>query len=236
MISCLNNIYLFKKGNGFTKFSLFDYSMLIRILLLNKISKAASKYAKGKLIDLGCGVKPYRELFLPYITEYIGVDHPDINKYHYNANDVELWEDCCKVSLENGYSDTIFSSQVLEHIEHPIQFVNEAYRLLKNGGNIIVTVSFLEFLHQPPYDYYRFTHFALKKLFKEAGFININIEPIGNANIVNHWTNIYKLKCKPNWYKHIYSVIIPFKNIINLLFYRKDDENCCVLYIITASK
>lgn len=230
------NVYILKKADGFIKFSLFDYNMPIRKLLLNKIENSASKYAHGKLIDLGCGIKPYKKVFLPYVTEYIGVEHPDINKLHYNASDIELWEDCCKVSLGDGYADTIFSSQVLEHIEEPAKFINEAYRLLKNEGNIIVTVSFLEYLHQPPYDYYRFSHFALRKILSDAGFKNINIQPIGNADTVIYWTNIYKLKTKTNLYRYLKSIEIYARNILYLMFPENDDVNCCVLYIITASK
>jgi hypothetical protein len=39
------------------------------------LSNSIQKYAKGKLIDIGCGEKPYREMLKPYVVEHIGVDH-----------------------------------------------------------------------------------------------------------------------------------------------------------------
>ncbi len=34
----------------------------------------AKAYISGRLIDIGCGTKPYVDLFKPYVTEHIGVD------------------------------------------------------------------------------------------------------------------------------------------------------------------
>lgn len=48
-------------------------------ILINTIHDRELKknaiHLKGRLIDIGCGTKPYKALLAPYVTEHIGVDH-----------------------------------------------------------------------------------------------------------------------------------------------------------------
>jgi predicted RNA methylase len=37
-------------------------------LLWSAVKEAAASNAKGRLVDLGCGTKPYEQHFLPYIS------------------------------------------------------------------------------------------------------------------------------------------------------------------------
>ena len=51
-------------------------------ILVNRIHDAAvldhgKKYLRGRLIDIGCGTKPYAQRLSGYITEHVGVDHAD---------------------------------------------------------------------------------------------------------------------------------------------------------------
>jgi hypothetical protein len=38
--------------------------------------KCLAPQAYGRMLDIGCGYKPYRSLFAPYVSEHIGVDIP----------------------------------------------------------------------------------------------------------------------------------------------------------------
>jgi hypothetical protein len=37
--------------------------------------KRAAPHAHGRLLDVGCGAKPYEHIFRPCVTEYIGIEH-----------------------------------------------------------------------------------------------------------------------------------------------------------------
>ncbi len=123
--------------------SVFGPVYIARKGIAEGLKDAAKRYAKGKLIDLGCGIKPYKELFAPYCDSYFGVDSPDVAKFNYGEDTVaDLWADCTETGLDGDCFDTILSTQVLEHIEHPQKLLREAHRLLKRGGILIMTTAF----------------------------------------------------------------------------------------------
>ena len=46
-------------------------------ILVNRIMDRAfrekgERYLSGRLIDIGCGTKPYAEMMAPYVTEHVG--------------------------------------------------------------------------------------------------------------------------------------------------------------------
>lgn len=55
--------------------------------------------------------------------------------------------------------------------------LNEAFRILKGGGAMILQVPFMWWVHEAPYDYFRYTHYGLKYMFKKAGFVNVEVYP-----------------------------------------------------------
>src|SRR5689334_12693616 len=86
-------------------------------LLWAKLEQVASLYAKGRLVDVGCGTKPYESLFTPYITEYVGVDSEGSSGLHYgSATRADVYTDCTNTKLEAESFDTLLSTQVIEHI------------------------------------------------------------------------------------------------------------------------
>jgi len=133
-----------------------------------------SKYYKGILVDLGCGTAPYKEFFLQYAEKYIGVDWT--NTLHNSKADIvsNLNE---KIELSDSYADTIVSLSVMEHLCEPQIFLNESYRILKEDGVMILQVPFQWWVHEAPYDYFRFTPYGLKYIFGKAGFQDIHIQP-----------------------------------------------------------
>ena len=45
--------------------------------LNNALAIAAREHARGRLLDVGCGEKPYAPLFRDLVDEHVGVDHPE---------------------------------------------------------------------------------------------------------------------------------------------------------------
>jgi SAM-dependent methyltransferase len=134
-----------------------------------------SKYYKGILVDLGCGTAPYKKFFLQFADEYIGVDWT--NSLHNSKADI-VSNLNKKIELDDQYADTIISISVLEHLCEPQNFLNESYRVLKYGGNMILQVPWMWMIHEAPYDYFRYTPYGLKYMFEKAGFKDVHVQPI----------------------------------------------------------
>lgn len=129
---------------------------------------------KGVLYDLGAGESPYRDFFLRYADKYVTVDWS--KSYHDIKADfmADLNE---PLPIDAGAADTVVSLSVLEHLREPQIMLNEAFRILKSGGNVVLQVPWQWWIHEAPYDYFRYTPYGLEYLFKKAGFVNIKIEP-----------------------------------------------------------
>jgi SAM-dependent methyltransferase len=118
------------------------------------------KYAKGRLIDLGCGNIPFYGTYRDLINENICVDWPNSgHKNEYLDFECDLNQ---QLPFHESEFDTIIISEVLEHISNPELTWSEMARILKPGGRIILSVPFLYKIHEAPYDYFRYTEFALK--------------------------------------------------------------------------
>lgn len=140
----------------------------------DKFLEKYSKYYKGVLVDLGCGEAPYKQYFLQYADKYVGVDWG--NSFHNTKADVisNLNE---KIDLPDEFADTVISLSVIEHLSEPQVFLNESYRILKSGGYLILQAPFQWWVHEAPYDYFRYTPYGFKYMLEKAGFVDITIEP-----------------------------------------------------------
>jgi SAM-dependent methyltransferase len=150
-----------------------DLSNWIVYNIGDKYLEKYSKYYNGVLVDLGCGEAPYKKYFLQYCKKYIGVDWT--KTLHNSQADIES-DLNNKINLSDNSADTIISLSVMEHLYEPQIFLNEAYRILKSNGTIILQVPWQWHVHEAPHDYFRYTPYGLKYLFNKAGFKDIKIE------------------------------------------------------------
>lgn len=134
-----------------------------------------SKYYKGTLVDLGCGNTPYKAFFLQYADSYIGVDWS--NTLHDLKADV-ISDLNVKVELPDTCADTIISLSVMEHLCEPQNFLNESYRILKDDGIMIVQIPWMWWIHEAPYDYFRYSPYGLKYMFEKSGFEEVEVQPM----------------------------------------------------------
>ena len=156
-----------------------------RILYLQMsaaLSYAASRYARGRLLDIGCGTKPWRETFSPHVDEHIGVDHAQTL---HGLTSVDVISDAYHVPLADGYADTILLTEVLEHLERPAQALAECRRLLGPGGHLILTTPFSWPLHEEPRDFFRYSPHGLRHLSKEAGLEVVELQALSGI-----WTTM----------------------------------------------
>lgn len=142
-------------------------NILVRRIHDRHLSRAIDRYAHGRLIDIGCGTKPYRRLIEPSVEEHIGLDHSEML---HDTTNVDLLGSAYTIPEQNDSFDTALCTAVLEHLEEPEMALRECHRVLKPGGYAIYTVPFIWHLHEEPRDFYRFSKYGLKYLFEKVGF------------------------------------------------------------------
>jgi SAM-dependent methyltransferase len=136
--------------------------------------------SRGIVLDVGCGAQPYRSLVHPEAT-YMGIDHADAQRHFgYSMPDTTYYEGdrwpCADASV-----DVVLTTETLEHIPDPQVYLGQAFRCLKPGGQLILTVPFAARWHFIPHDYWRFTPSGLGQLLSAAGFTNVAVFARGNA-------------------------------------------------------
>jgi len=150
----------------------------------------ANTFAKGRLIDIGCGSKPYRDLLRQFVTEHIGVDHE--GSLHSKDN-VDLIGTAYAIPAPDASFDSAICTFVLEHLEEPEQALRECNRVLKPGGVAIYSVPFIWHLHEEPRDFFRFSRYGLAYLFGKAGFEVIEIKALSGFWVTFGQLLVYNL-------------------------------------------
>jgi SAM-dependent methyltransferase len=153
--------------------------------------EAIKSYAhniQGKILDVGCGNKPYKHLF--NVSSYIGLDY---DKDGTNKNpDADFIYDGTIFPFENEVYDSLICNEVLEHVFNPDQFISEINRVLKLGGTLLITVPFVWDEHDQPYDYARYSSFGLKHILEKHGFeIMMHKKSMNDIRVIFQLINTY---------------------------------------------
>lgn len=135
------------------------------------------QYAKGKLLDLGCGKAPLYGMYSEQCAESIRVDWK--SSKHDNKF-IDVFHDISqRLPFSDDEFDTVVFTDVLEHLYNPVEVVAEIKRVLKDQGTAIIGVPFYQNLHEDPYDFFRYTKYALKRLIEDAGLDIVCIDEVG---------------------------------------------------------
>jgi SAM-dependent methyltransferase len=142
------------------------------------LDEAVKKWAPeitGRILDVGCGTKPYRNYF--QVEHYIGLE---VDQGRLRP-DVEFTYDGGKFPFGDAAFDSVVSFQVLEHVRDPVFFVSEIRRVVKPGGRVLITVPFVWEEHEIPNDRMRFTSYGLRELLERSGFDVMNQEKLNTG-------------------------------------------------------
>jgi SAM-dependent methyltransferase len=131
----------------------------------------------GRLMDFGCGSKPYKTLF--NVTEYIGVDYENEGHPHINEQ-IDIFYNGREIPFSDQYFDSIICSEVFEHVFNLKDILKELRRVLKPDGHMLITCPFVWNEHEIPYDFARYTRFALVSMLKDSGFEIVEFHKAGN--------------------------------------------------------
>lgn len=129
---------------------------------------AAINLSRNKeVLDIGCGRMNYKEDFMRVVKKYTGVDHPSVSKLYKPKEKPDIFADAANLPLKNSSYDTCLLLQVIEYLGDPQKSINEALRVVKKDGFLIITSPFLYPIHDGKLDRTRFTASQLKDFFKD---------------------------------------------------------------------
>jgi len=165
---------------------------------LYKAIESLAAEITGRTLDVGCGTAPYKEMFRS--NEYIGME---IDQATRSTDVVDCYYDGQSFPFDKETFDSVFCSQVLEHVFNPEQFIGEIQRVLKAEGKILITLPFLWEEHEQPHDYARYSSFGLSHLLDTNGFDILQSRKTrkGAAALFQLWTAfIYSVtKSRHSW-------------------------------------
>lgn len=154
----------------------------------NFVKNNASQFS-GRIIDVGCGSKPYRSFFK--CEEYIGIDIENPGHSHKNEQIDRLY-DGKTIPFEDNSFDNLLCFEVLEHVFEPDQFLRELNRVVKPGGKVLLTTPFIWNEHEVPYDYGRYSSYGLTSILKRHGFEVLKFKRILNGpELLCALTNVF---------------------------------------------
>jgi SAM-dependent methyltransferase len=140
--------------------------------LYRALSRALGEL-EGRVLDIGCGMQPYRALLGSRVSEYVGVDREG------PLSKPTVVADADALPFESSSFDAVMSTQVFEHLREPEAALRESARVLRRRGRIVLTVPGVWPTHEAPHDYWRFTRHGLEQSFARAGFADVRIEALG---------------------------------------------------------
>ena len=211
---------------------------LARSGLCDAVAEFAPKLS-GRLLDVGCGSKPYQSLFT--VDTYVGLDIDSeasrdrgIADHYYDGN---------IFPFADASFDSVLCNQVLEHVFNPDDFLAQIARVLKPGAKLLLTVPFVWDEHEQPYDYARYSSFGLRTLLEKQGFKIVCHTKIGAAaSIIFQLTNAYLFKITqglPSLLRPFFTAsVMAFFNIMGLLTRRMlpDNPDLFLDHVVLAEK
>ncbi len=154
--------------------------------LRGEAARAYADFGSFRLLDVGCGQKPYEPILAPYVRSYVGVD-PVENPYAELRGAVE------DLPVDDDSYDVVICIQVFEHCDDPARAVSELARVTAPGGRVLVSTHGVMPYHPSPADYWRWTHAGLQKLFEDnAEWASVNVTPAsGTAACLGMIASLY---------------------------------------------
>jgi SAM-dependent methyltransferase len=171
-----------------------------------KIQVARSVLSSRALLDsdsilvIGAGDDPYRPV-ARRAQLYVRVD------IDYAPGKSDVLADGIALPFGGSSFHSVISTEVLEYVCDAQRFVDEIYRVLRPGGNAIVTVPFLFNFHN---DYWRPTKRALEQLFRAYSSVSICAQG-------NRLLTIWDLITTTRWPRPVLMPLRVFSNVLYMV-------------------
>lgn len=162
--------------------------------MIKKITRAhlepfLEKYkTQVRVLDIGSGGSSYARFFPNRLT----VDIDPLRK-------PEIVADAHNLPFADGEFEAVLCTEVIEHVKDPFQVERELRRVTAVGGMLILSTRFVFPLHDAPHDYWRYSKYGLRQLFKEWEILEIKGETKSFSTIAALLQRIcYQTKLKVN--------------------------------------
>ncbi len=174
------------------------------------IAQAAASLPSGsRVLDAGAGECRHKIFFED--ARYYGTDNAVGDCIAYDYAKLSFLSDITALPVADRVMEAILSVNVLEHIKEPGDALTEWFRVLRSKGHLFMVSPLSWQVHQAPNDFMRFTCFGLEYLLKKAGFVNIDIRPVGGTFWNLGLRSLYLLT-------HFRGRLFPFAIIFSPLF------------------
>jgi ubiquinone/menaquinone biosynthesis C-methylase UbiE len=157
---------------------------------------------EGRVLDVGCGMQPYRHMLGERVVEYVGVDRVGELTRPTIVGTAE------SIPAADASFDVVLCTMVLEHVADPREVLSEARRVLKPSGRFVLTVPSVWPAHEVPHDYWRFTRSGLEQLMREFAFEGA-IESLGGL-----WAVVGQMAALALSPIRVVRELVPFVNLI----------------------
>jgi SAM-dependent methyltransferase len=119
--------------------------------------------ANGRMLDLGCGTRPYAKLYGELFGMCIAGD------FDQRTADLDVRLDATALPFAAQSFDLVLFIEVIEHVPDAAKAMAEVARVLRPGGVLLITWPFNYMIHEDPHDYVRFTEFGMDRILRAYG-------------------------------------------------------------------
>lgn len=158
------------------RWSVWKFNWLANHKIIRALEQARV-HARGLLLDVGCGSRPFARVFEGRVERYLGTDLAASR--FLGGTTPDAYARAEQLPFRDGSLDTVLGLSMLTYLPEPLRMLEEARRVLKPGGTLLLEFTQMAPLHDEPHDYFRFTRYGAAWLLERAGFEPVEFLPIG---------------------------------------------------------
>jgi len=152
------------------------------------ISRLSQLVPNLRLLDAGAGEQPYKKhcTHLQYVSQDFAQYNPEdlnagLQMKDWDYGKLDIISDVTAIPEPNASFDAILCTEVIEHIVNPIDAIKEFARLLKPGGQLILTAPFCSMTHFAPFHFYSgYNRFFYQEVLSQYDFEIVEMTENGN--------------------------------------------------------
>jgi SAM-dependent methyltransferase len=173
--------------------------------------------ASGRLLDVGCGNKPYAAFFDGRVSSYVGLEYSPESGFF--GNKADLAGDAMRLPFADETFDAILCTEVLEHLPDPEAAIAEFARVLRPDGLLLVTVPLIFPIHDQR-DFFRFTDRGMAAMMSRNGIEVSHSEPLSGGGITCAMLlNLYFYDLLFLWNKGLYAIGLLLRPFLLILVF-----------------
>ncbi|MGH7980154.1 MAG: class I SAM-dependent methyltransferase [Limisphaerales bacterium] len=158
----LQSLYATRIRNPATFADRSDVAYINNRLIELSIAALAPRL-NGELLDVGCGTQPYKSYY-SHVTRIVACD------LDAKRGNVDFACPAHAIPVPAESFDSLFCTEVLEHVPDPLATLREFHRVLRPNGQLLLSTPMYWPPHELPYDFYRYPEHGLRYLVTTAAF------------------------------------------------------------------